>query len=89
MCALFNGDIFCRNLLSVMKYENYQVTFIFFTLYKTRVLVLITGLEKFWMQATFLLVVCVFTPDLYWKGEIPSVFRRSLLHVKDRDQLWT
>lgn len=88
MCALFKRDIFCRNLLSVTNYENYQVTF-FFPLYKDRVLVLVTGLEKFWMEATFLLVACVFALDVYWKGEIPALFSRNLLHLKDRDQLWT
>lgn len=29
LCALFNGDSFCRNSLSVMKYENDQDTFFF------------------------------------------------------------
>lgn len=53
MCALFNGDIFCRNLLGVMESENYQVRFSFFTLYNDWVLVLVAGLEKFWMQTTF------------------------------------
>lgn len=47
MCALFKGGIFCRNLLGVMKYENYQVTIIFFTLYKDWVLVSVAGLDKF------------------------------------------
>lgn len=89
MCALFNGDSFCRILLSVMKYENYQVTFIFFTLYKDWILVLVTDLEKFWMKTTFLLVVCIFTPDLYWISKIPALLRRNLLHLKERDQMWT
>lgn len=35
MCALFNRDIFSRNLLSAMKYENCQVIFIFSHFIKT------------------------------------------------------